>query len=255
VAEPTQQPTPDPTAEASPGPWRRLGAALSPRLNPGQVVVGVLFALLGFGVVVQVSQTSGDQLQGARQADLVRILDDLGEREERLRAEAADLEETRDDLQSGSDQAATALEETRQRAQTLGVLAGTVPARGSGIVVTVANSPEVDAILVLDALQELRDAGAEVIQIGDVRVIASTYVVDGPDGEVIVDGVALEPPIIIRAIGDPRTMSAALRIPGGVVDNLRGVGADALIVETDDVEISALQAVPSPEYARPAASE
>ncbi|MET0740911.1 MAG: DUF881 domain-containing protein [Candidatus Nanopelagicales bacterium] len=241
----------DPITEPSPGPWRRLGDALSPEITPGQVIVGILFALLGFGVVVQVSQTTEDQLQGARQADLVRILDDLGEREERLRAEARDLEETRDDLLSGSDQAATALEETRQRAETLGVLAGTIPAQGSGIVVTVTNLPEVDATLVLDALQELRDAGAEVIQIGEVRVIASTYVLDD-DGDVIVDGTALQSPLIIRAIGDPRTMSAALRIPGGVVDSLRGVGSDAAIQETDNVEITALRAVPSPEYARPA---
>ena len=105
---------------------------MSPRLTPGQLVVGVLFALLGFGVVVQVSQTTQDQLQGARQADLVRILDDLGEREERLRAEARDLEDTRGELLSGSDQAATALEESRQRAETLGVLAGTIPAREAG---------------------------------------------------------------------------------------------------------------------------
>ena len=112
-----------------------------------------------------------------------------------------------------------------------------------------------DATLILDALQELRDAGAEVIQIGDVRVIVSTYVLDGAEGGVIVDGTTLEPPIIIRAIGDPRTMSAALRIPGGVVDSLRGVGADAAIQESDNVEITALRALPSPEYARPAASE
>ena len=65
-------------------------------------------------------------------------------------------------------------------------------------------------------------------------------------------GVLVDAPYEIRAIGDPRTMSAALRIPGGVVDSLRTLDGDALIGERDLLDVTALQPPPSPQYARPA---
>ena len=60
----------------------------------------------------------------------------------------------------------------------LGILAGTVAAEGPGIVVTIDGVD--DAALLLDTVQELRDAGAEAIQLGDVRVVASTYFTQAP---------------------------------------------------------------------------
>jgi uncharacterized protein YlxW (UPF0749 family) len=106
--------------------------------------------------------------------------------------------------------------------------------------------------LVLDAVQELRDAGAEALQIGDQRVIVSTWFADpsGAKAGVSVNGVDVVAPYEIRAIGDPRTLSAALQIPGGVVDSLRTLGGDSLITEQKDVRVTALQPAPSPQYAR-----
>ena len=109
----------------------------------------------------------------------------------------------------------------------------------------------VDAATLLDTIEELRDAGAEAIQINSVRVVASTYFVDRPTG-VSVDGQALTSPYKITAIGDPRTIAAALRIPGGVVETIRGVGGDVTIDERNSVTVSVLHAPKTPQYARPA---
>src|SRR5207342_2846105 len=101
-----------------------------------------------------------------------------------------------------------------------------------------------------DAVQELRDAGAEALQVGDQRVVVSTWFGDPPAGQkgVLVDGVLVHAPYEIRAIGDPRTLSAALRIPGGVVDSLRTLSGDALVGERDLLQVTALQPPPSPQY-------
>ena len=66
----------------------------------------------------------------------------------------------------------------------LGILAGTVPATGPGVTITI-DDPDgaVTRPTLLDGVEELRDAGAEAIEINDsVRVVASTSFTDGDGG-------------------------------------------------------------------------
>lgn len=233
--------------------WRRLGAAMRPRATRGQALAAVLLALLGFGGAVQVRLIdSDDRLAAARQSDLVGILDNLAERGERLRSEVSELRATRDELTGGTDQRRTALEEAEQRLDTLGILAGTLPAQGPGVEVTITDPRgEVDAAVLLDAVQELRDAGAEAMQVGTVRVTARTYFVDR-GGTIEADGTPLAAPYRLRAVGDPRTMATALGIPGGVVETVEERGATATVTQREQVTVSALRPVSTPEYARPA---
>src|SRR5690606_40619967 len=85
----------------------------------------------GFGLAVQVASNSdGDSaLRGARQEDLVRILDELDDRTQRLEDEKAGLEEQRDELENSSDQAEEARRQTAEKERQLGILAGTVAAQ------------------------------------------------------------------------------------------------------------------------------
>jgi uncharacterized protein YlxW (UPF0749 family) len=243
------------------GRWGRL---LAPRLRRVDVMVAVLLGLLGFAAVVQVRSTQEDgPLAAARQEDLVQILDDLDNRNDRLRAEVAALEQAQRELTSGSGRTEAALEEARRRAQLLGVLAGTVPASGPGVEVTLTD-PEASLRpdVLLDALQELRAAGAEAVQIEgrepdgevtrQVRVVESTAFVAGEDGTgVVVDGTALRAPYRFLVIGDPPTLTSALGIPGGVVDNVEQFGGRVRIVRPDTVEVTALRPLDAPRYARP----
>jgi uncharacterized protein YlxW (UPF0749 family) len=235
----------------------RLRSALRPRATRAQVVAALLCGVLGFAAAVQVQANQGDELSGLRESDLVGILDDVSERAARLRAEARDLQETRDRVTGGSDSTLAALEEARERARVLGILAGTLPARGPGIELTIHDQTgQVGSDVLLDALQELRDAGAEAIEIGTVdgpavRVVASTALVDVEEG-VQVDGTVLVPPYRFRVIGDSRTLATALDIPGGVLDVLRQREAQGVVTQRSSVEITSLRAAPSPRYARPA---
>src|SRR5688572_4786731 len=103
----------------------------SRRASPADIVIGLLVALLAFAFVVQVKSNSGDsQLANARQDDLVRILSDLNAREQRLRDEIATLEATLSQLGEGAQGREAALAEARRRADELGILAGTLGARG-----------------------------------------------------------------------------------------------------------------------------
>ena len=97
-------------------------------------VIGLLLALLGFALVVQVkSNTADTQLDNARQDDLVRILSDLNSRDQRLRARSAPWRSTLSQLGAGAAGREAALAEARRRADELGILAGTLAAQGEGL--------------------------------------------------------------------------------------------------------------------------
>jgi len=252
-----------PDAEGDREPVRgraRLLSAMHPRATRAQAVAALLCGVLGFAAAVQVRSTQDAGLSGLRQTDLVRILDDVSERGARLQSEARDLQETRDRV-AGNDSVA-ALDEARDRARVLGILAGTVPARGPGIELTITDAEgQVGSDVLLDTLQELRDAGAEAIEISSVegpavRVVASTAFVDagqpGSGAGVEVDGTLLAPPYRFKVIGDPSTLQTALEIPGGVLEVLDQRGAQGVVTQEDSVAITSLRATPSPRYARPA---
>lgn len=236
-----------------------LRRALRPRWRRVDLAVAVLLGLLGFAVVVQVRSTEADSvLASARPEDLVRILDDLSNRGDRLRRETASLTAARERLTTGGDRARAALEEARRRAEVLGVLAGTAVAQGPGLRLTLTDPrDDLGADDLLDALDELRDAGAEAVELGGaggtgpVRVVASTSFVDRDHG-VAVDGTTLSPPYVYTVVGDPATLATALAIPGGVVDSVRQQGGLARVEPGPQVRVGALRPLVAPRYARPA---
>jgi uncharacterized protein YlxW (UPF0749 family) len=231
---------------------RLINTFLRPRVTRGAFVAALLCGLLGFAAVVQVRSTHESGLRGLRQSDLVGILDNVTQRSTRLREEAQELEATREKLTTGRDRARAAVAEAEARADTLGILAGTRAAEGPGIKITIPDGHGlVEADVLLDAVQELRDAGAEAIQIGDVRVVASTYFLNGDEGGISVDGELQRPPYTIEVIGDADTLTAALNIPGGIVDSLRSRESEARIQSRATVKIDAVRPLPTEEYAEP----
>lgn len=242
--------------EARPGPsaWRRLYVIARPRLTRGTLFVTVLAVLLGFALATQLRANRGQPLEGLREDELVRVLDDVTLDGQRLGLELRDLERTRDQLAAGATNEAAALKAAQERVDTFGILAGTRPATGPGVRITLLDpDAKVGATLLLDAIQELRDAGAEAISIGPVRVVAGTYFTDTGTG-VAAAGTALAEPITILAIGDPSTMASAMDIPGGVSSSMRGIGGEAQVAQLETVNITALHTLSPPRYASPVAS-
>lgn len=234
------------------GRQRLLAGLWPPRLSRAQLIVALLLFVLGLGLAIQVRSTSdnGGALRGARQEDLVRILTELDNRGQRLQDEKRGLENQRSQLETSSDQAAEALKQTRQKARELGVLAGTVPAEGPGITLTIKDPHGgVEADSLLDTLQELRAAGAEAIQINDVRVAADTYFTEGTDG-VLIDGHHVSQPYEFKVIGNPPDLEPALNIPGGVVQTLQKEQATADVVRSQKIVVDALRPPKQPDYAR-----
>ncbi|WP_329153477.1 DUF881 domain-containing protein [Streptomyces sp. NBC_01456] len=249
--------TPDAVAEngsaARPASGReRLVASLwPPRLTRAQLIVALLLFILGLGLAIQVRSTSDSSaLRGARQEDLVRILDELDNRSQRLTDEQRRLEGQKTELANSSDQAEEARKQTVEKEQQLGVLAGTVAAQGPGITLTIddpAHSVEADKLL--DTIQELRAAGAEAIQVNDVRVVANTSLSDVRGG-VGIDGKRVTQPYRFKVIGKPEDLEPALNIPGGVVQTLEKEQAKVSVTREKKIIVDALREAKRPDYAR-----
>jgi uncharacterized protein YlxW (UPF0749 family) len=232
---------------------QRLAKGLwPPRASRAQLIVALLLFGLGFGLAVQVASNSdGDSaLRGARQEDLVRILDELDDRTQRLEDEKQGLEKQRDELENSSNQAEEARKQTVEKEKQLGILAGTVAAQGPGITMTIDDTKRtVEANMLLDAIQELRAAGAEAIQVNGVRVVAGTYLTDSSNS-VSVDGNKINAPYRFKVIGKPQDLEPALNIPGGVVQILEKEQATVTIERSDKIVVDALRAAKRPDYAR-----
>ncbi|GAA1935649.1 DUF881 domain-containing protein [Streptomyces sodiiphilus] len=231
-----------------------LSGLWPPRVTRAQLTVALLLFVLGLGLAIQVRAAGeeGGALRGARPEDLVRILSDLDDRTKRLEEERARLEEQRTELENSSDQAEEARRQTQERRRQLGVLAGTVAAEGPGVTLRIDDpAGTVRADMLLDAVQELRAAGAEAMQINEVRVVASTSFVDG-DGGVLVDGVRITEPFRVEAIGRPQDLEPALNIPGGVVQSLEKEQASVTVSRPDKITVDALRSAERPDYAQSA---
>ncbi|MEU7584074.1 DUF881 domain-containing protein [Streptomyces sp. NPDC041068] len=232
---------------------QRLAQGLwPPRVTRPQLIVALLLFVLGLGLAIQVrSNNDSSALRGARQEDLVRILDELDDRTERLEEEKRRLEEQRTGLENSSDQAEEARKQTVERERQLGILAGTVAAQGPGITLTIEDKKgAIEADMLLDAIQELRAAGAEAIQINDVRVVANTYLSDADGGGVRVDGRKVGAPYLFKVIGKPQDLEPALNIPGGVVQTLEKEQATVTVERSEKIVVNALRPAKRPDYAR-----
>lgn len=247
---------PDPTpGQSQPRP---IGAGTRGHRRPtlGQAAVSVALCLVAMAIVIQVrSSSTNNRYSAMRRDDLVQLLDSLTQEQNRLEAEVNGLQQTRDALQSGADAQKVAEQEAQRRADGLAILAGTVPAAGPGVHIVLSAPPgRISADLLIDTIQELRDAGAEVIAVnGSIRLVAQSWV-DDSSGTLVIDGRPVNLPIVIDAIGEPHALAEGMRFRGGVVSQVEGqkVGGSVSIDELSDVRITSVRAAATPVYARPA---
>ncbi|GAA4424871.1 DUF881 domain-containing protein [Georgenia halophila] len=235
---------------------RVLRSLVVARVSVTHVIVALLCVGLGFAVVAQVRQTQGDAMTGMRQDDLVRLLDELTRRNEQLEAEQEQLQQDLAALRSSATSREAAQEAAELRAVTRGVLAGTVPVHGPGITLTISDpGHDVQAQVLVTVVEELRNAGAEAIELSGQRLAADSWILDDPDGGVVVDGESIDPPYRWTAVGEPHALAVALNIPGGALASIRNAGASASLTEAEDVEITAVRDIDPAEVATPVESD
>jgi uncharacterized protein YlxW (UPF0749 family) len=199
-----------------------------------RAAVAAACALLGFLLVAQVRATEqvGDRLVAEREEDLARILSELSSQSDRLQSEITDLRLTLLDFESSAEREELALRTLQRRHDDLRILTGITAVEGDGAVLTIEDGNQlVTQDLLVDTVQEIRDAGAEAIAVNDVRLVASSAFTTRND-RLLLDRRPIGPPYRITAIGPGDTVVKALGIPGGAIDTLELLAGVTAVAET-----------------------
>ncbi len=227
------------------------------RIQLRSVLLVLVAGLVSFMAVGQLRGPDPlrEQLNAESEGDLARILASLSSESTALQQELASLKVELANLQSSSQAGGDASAEAQQQLNALRVLSGEVAVTGPGLEVVIDdpnNQVTFDALV--DAVQELRDAGAEALAINGRRIgVASSF--GQKDNRITLDGVVLPTPYTLSAIGPASTMEGGLKIPGGALDTLRAInGATTDVHRSTTLNLPALEQRPTFRAARPVES-
>jgi len=135
-------------------------------------------------------------------------------RNDQLRGEVADLGRQLDSIVAAQARGDTSAGQLRADLVRIRIWSGVDAAEGPGVRV-VLRGPATATVLA-DLLNELRNAGAEAIAVGGVRVVPAT-IAGGAPGAVSVEDTLLVDPLEVVAIGNAATITGTLTRAGGLV--------------------------------------
>jgi len=178
--------------------------------------------------------------------------------------EIADLREKQTNLENVLAEGSGKLQALNDELQKVKLLSGLSEVRGPGILLMLQDGKprsnrayEAERLTIHDydlqmVVNELTASGAEAVAISGQRVISRTAIrCVGPT--VMVNNVPIVPPFEVTAIGDPGTLSGALNLPGGYLDDLRATDASMFRLEKrSDVRIPSYAGSTEVRWARPA---
>ena len=195
------------------------------------IILGIMCLILTIGISVQIktvnsngSTTSINQELGNLKTQVLRMKEKYEASYERLEGAQVELENTRKNVASNDEELKLLEEEIKK----YNVLLGTTEAKGTGVTITVSDATVQDSILsidpivhdidILEIVNELKNAGAEAIDVNGQRITANTAI--SCDGNVIVvNGEKISSPFTINAIGLPERMATLTR-PGSYLEKM-----------------------------------
>ncbi len=196
---------------------RRRGSTRehTPGGQAGLMAVLVVFGLLIVTMVLQTNRAAPAVEE--ERAQLIERINEEGEEVEDLRESANSLEATVTGLEDRVLSRSRTGQDLQADLLRLGVLAGSVPVTGPGIVITADDADDATAERagqVLDTdLQKLVNAlwvaGSEAVSINNQRITSRTAI-RGAGSAITVNYRSLTTPYVVRALGNPDTLPARL---------------------------------------------
>jgi uncharacterized protein YlxW (UPF0749 family) len=216
-----------------------------------QLTIAVVTFILGLLVIVQLrTQASGAAFAGLSSQELTVLVANLNDRNDDLRGEIGTLERELATLTTNTQRGEVSVDELRADLRRVRLYAGIDPATGPGVVITIRGP--IDGGGVEDLVNELRNAGAEAMAVEAVRLVPGVVTVGGA-GEVTVDGVPLDDPFELFAIGAPDKLTGSLTRSGGIIAQLAATLPDVVVEVTplERVDVPATKRELVPGHGRP----
>ncbi|MBP1705909.1 MAG: hypothetical protein H6Q36_1648 [Chloroflexi bacterium] len=217
----------------------------------GRLALTALAVLLGFLVVVQIrAQGGGSDLENRTAQELTLVVANLNTRNDQLRAEVALLQQEVAGHEAAQARGGSSAGQIRADLERLRAWLGVSGVSGPGVRITLRGP--IPGTAIGDLLNELRNAGAEALSVGGVRVVPGT-VVAGEPGALSVENTLLDPVLVIAAVGSPATLTGTLTRAGGIVAQLEATYPDISVEVTpvDRLVLPPTERALTPQSARP----
>lgn len=201
--------------------------------------MSAMLAVLGFLITLawltqeakstRLSSLDPDQVQRIRGGTL-----DLQEEYGRILTEVTKLREDKTRFEKAAAQESGQAKLLNDSLQEAKQYAGMSEVEGPGVTVTIEDNTNENAggfvqdqiihdVDVLRTVNELWNAGAEAIAVNGNRVSVGTNFRCA--GSVMyVGNVRIASPVVVQAIGDPKTLAGGMNLPGGVLSELKSAG-------------------------------
>lgn len=230
----------------------------------GQISVAFVLFLLGLMISLQYKtiQYGGSNVNVQRVEELTSQIKKLETDKKGLINQVNSLQSKLTDYENAASKVNAVTNALKEDNEKYKMIAGLEAVHGPGVIVTLNDSTKqvqpgdnVNNYIIhdddlLQVLNELRAAGAEALSINEERIIATSEVrCVGPTVDVNNSRFAV--PFVVKAIGNPQTLQAALELKGGIVDALRYWGIQVNIKTSNDITIPAYSGVIQFKYSKP----
>lgn len=207
------------------------------------VTIGIAcFALscvtfMQFKIVNETDITSIETMrEGELRTELANWKSKYEEADKQYQELEAKVEEYKQKKESNNETSELVMEELEEANMKL----GKTNIEGQGIEITIkpSQSEEIAAITaddLINIVNSLKSAGAEAISINDERILTMTDIVDITELFIKVNGQRILSPYVIKAVGNKSYLESALIGAGGVADNLKKLGHEVTIIQSDKV--------------------
>ena len=225
-----------------------------------QVAVAVVCMVLGIMVSVQfrtVKQGVGP-VSEYRARELAAQLKKVREENVKLQNVKNDYESKIKEFEDTASQGSIYAKILKEELDQARILAGIEDVEGPGITVVVddlkfsekVNYPLISYSMLLELLNELNAAGAEAVSINEQRIISTSEIRQIGGIHININTVSFAPPFVFKAIGDPKTLEAALRLREGIAEKLENSGVAVTITQEQLIKIQKYNGVIERKYAK-----
>ena len=235
-----------------------------------KIIISLICFILFFLITVQVRTISRSETEISKLKNETELRDTINEWKDMYESATYKTQELENKIAEYKNAASTNDNTVRllnDEIEDLKILAGQVPVKGSGIIVTLDDTRAIDKIAadagyydpnvyvihdsdILLIINELKAAGAEAISVNGQRINTLTEVrCVGP--VITINGIRLTAPFKISAIGAPDTLASSLKLRGGIVSQIEFSDIDVVIEKSDSIVIPKYEKVVEYKYASP----
>jgi len=225
-----------------------------------QIAVAIVCLVLGIMVSIQfrtVKQGVGP-VSEYRARELAAQLKKVREENIKLQNVKNDYESKIKEFEDTASQGSLYAKILKEELDQARIIAGIEDVEGPGITVVVddlkfsekVNYPLISYSMLLELLNELNAAGAEAVSVNEQRIISTSEIRQIGGIHININTVSFAPPFVFKAIGDPKTLEAALRLREGIAERLENSGVAVTITQEQLIQIPKYNGVIERKYAR-----